>query len=340
MRFPVIDQEPSMPAHVFAQLLESDTLDAESVSKFRAIIAREGVSQAQMLSPGAQLPIRWFREVYPHLDQAQAALMGYLAGEQARLTSYSLLSVPLVSAGSVSEVMRLLAFLPLISNVAQARFLERDDAVLVMLMVDSGDPILDQIALFYCASALIQLLGLLSSNSLDFSIHIPGPVTPALADHPEYLKGRLRFHAPVYFIRVPRSTLEAVCRFSDPMAYDSAVAQLETLLADRGQPNDFLNRVKRMLEEGPGLVRMEQVVAQLNSSVSTFKRRLAELNTSFSALQEEVMSHRAQLLLMDPALSLEQVASVLGYSDLSNFSHAFKRWTGLSPGAFRKRGCA
>jgi AraC-like DNA-binding protein len=42
-------------------------------------------------------------------------------------------------------------------------------------------------------------------------------------------------------------------------------------------------------------------------------------------------------MLMDATLSLEAIASLLGYSDLSNFSHAFKRWTGHSPGAFRRQ---
>lgn len=311
-------------------------MDAEAVAKFRAIIEREGISLASMLTAGAQLPIRWFREAYPALDADKAASIGYLAGEQARLTSYSLLSLPLVSAGSVSEVMRLLAFLPLISNVVQAHFLEREEAVLVMLLANSGDPVLDRIPLFYCASALIHLLSLLSSECLDLSIHIPGPAPTLLADHAECQSGRLCFNAPVYFIRVPRATLDAVCRFSDPLVYDSAVAQLQTLLDDCSHPDDLTSRVRRILEEGSGQQRMEQVAAILNMSVSTFKRRLAELSTSFSALQEDILSSRARLMLMDSTLSLENIATTLGYSDLSNFSHAFKRWTGYSPGVFRK----
>lgn len=336
MRFPVLDLEPSMPAHVFAQILESATLEAEAVATFRAIIEREGIRLSDMLSPGAQLPIRWFREAYPALDADQAACIGYFAGEQARLTSYSVLSLPLVSAGSVSEVMRLLTFLPLISNVVQAHFLEREEAVFVMLLANSGDPVLDQIPLFYCASALTHLLSLLSSDTLDFSIHIPGPAPARLVNHAECQSRRLRFSAPVFYIRVPRATLDAVCRFSDPMVYDSAVAQLQSLLDARRQPDDLISRVRRILEDGAIQMRMEPVAEKLNVSVSTFKRRLAELNTSFSTLQEEILSHRARLMLMDVTLSLECIATTLGYSDLSNFSHAFKRWTGHSPGAFRR----
>ena len=337
MRFPVLDQEPGMPAHVFAQILESRTLDADAVAKFRAIIEREGIILENMLSPGAQLPMRWFREVYPALDAEQAACMGYFAGEQARLTSYSVLSLPLVSAGSVSEVMRLLTFLPLISNVVQAHFLEREEAVFVMLLASSGDPVLDQIPLFYCASALTHLLSLLSSETLDLTINIPGPAPSLLVNHAECQSGRLRFNAPVFYFRLPRASLDAVCRFSDPMVYDNAVAQLQTLLDARSQPDDLISRVRRMLEEGSAQLRMEPVAAALNVSVSTFKRRLAELNTSFSSLQEEILSQRARLMLMDATLSLEAIASLLGYSDLSNFSHAFKRWTGHSPGAFRRQ---
>lgn len=326
-----------MPAHVFAQLLESDILGDDAVARFRAILAREGVDLAGMLAPGAQLPIRWFREAYPALDADRAAGIGYFAGEQARLTSYSLLSLPLVSAGSVSEVMRLLAFMPLISNVIRARFLERDDAVLVMLAVDSGDALLDRIPVFYSAAALVHLLRLLSGEALALSIHIAWPLPAVLADHPEVLAGRLRFDAPLHYIRVPRTTLASVCRFSDPIAYQNAVAGLQAMLDARARPDDVAAQVRRLLDDGPGLQRIDQVAAALNLSVSTLKRRLAECGTHFSALQEAAQCDRARLMLMDAAMTLDSVAAALGYSDLANFSHAFKRWTGSAPGEFRRR---
>lgn len=326
-----------MPAHVFAQVLESDLLDEAAVARFRAIIAREGVDLAGMLAPGAQLPIRWFREAYPGLDADRAAGIGYVAGEQARLTSYSLLSLPLVSAGSVSEFMRLLAFMPLISNVVSARFLEREDAVLVMLAVDSGDDLLDRIPVFYIAAALVHLLRLLSDDPLDLSIHIAWPMPAGLAAHPEVLAGRLRFDAPMHYIRMPRATLASVCRFSDPIAYQNAVAGLQAMLDARIRPDDVAGRVRRLLDDGPGLQRIDQVAAALNLSVSTLKRRLAECGTHFSALQEAALCDRARLMLMDAAMSLDSIAAALGYSDPANFSHAFKRWTGRAPGEFRRR---
>ena len=95
--------------------------------------------------------------------------------------------------------------------------------------------------------------------------------------------------------------------------------------------------VRRLLDDGPGLQRIDQVAAALNLSVSTLKRRLAECGTHFSALQEAAQCDRARLMLMDAAMTLDSVAAALGYSDLANFSHAFKRWTGSAPGEFRRR---
>ncbi|MEO6699022.1 MAG: helix-turn-helix domain-containing protein [Paraperlucidibaca sp.] len=329
-----------MPAHVFAQLLESEVLSEAAVARLREALAEEGVDIAAMMSPGVQAPMRWFRKAYPALDQAQASYLGYSAGEQARLTSYSLLSMPLVSAGSVNEVLRLLAFLPLISNAVSARFFERADAVLVILSANTGDPVLDRFPVFYCAAALVSLLKLLSNDTLDLSVHIAWPPPPDLVDHPECLAGRLHFNAPLHYIRVPRSTLEAVCRFSDPIAYANETNRLQAMLAQRSVPEEVVARVKHLLDGASGMVRINEIAQQLNVSVSTLKRRLASSHTSFSELLEGTLKDRAILMLIDTSMTLESIASALGYSDLANFSHAFKRWTDCSPGAYRRQSIA
>ena len=78
-------------------------------------MARESVSGAALITRVEKVPLRWFREVYPHLDHAQGYRPWY-AVRRARVTSFGPLSLPLVSAGSVAEVVELLTFLPLISS--------------------------------------------------------------------------------------------------------------------------------------------------------------------------------------------------------------------------------
>lgn len=74
-----------------------------------------------------------------------------------------------------------------------------------------------------------------------------------------------------------------------------------------------------------------------NMSERTLKRRLQAEGTSFRALFAEGRRSHAETLLADDALSIGEIAEQLGFSDLSSFSQAFKRWTGLAPSAYRER---
>ncbi|HKY57523.1 MAG TPA: helix-turn-helix domain-containing protein [Aeromicrobium sp.] len=328
--------EPGWPAHAIEQLLAAGALDPVATRRFHEVMRREGVGEAELAQPGAQVPLRWFREAYPDLDSDQATHLGFITGEYAGLTSYGVLSVPLVSAGSVSEILRLLDFLPLISNAIHARSLESEDGVVITLTTHSGDPVLDRFAAGYTGAALLRLIRLLADDAPGLEFHFAWPMPPQMADHPDVLAGRLRFDAPMNYVYAPTSTLEAVCRYSDPMAYAHAIDGLKRALESRSIPYDVTEQVRRILDQGPGLMHTKQVAAKLNLSVSTLKRRLAMAGTSFSDLLEASLQDRAMLRLLDPTCGLEEIATDLGYSDLANFSHAFKRWTGTTPGRFRR----
>ncbi|OXM86284.1 AraC family transcriptional regulator [Paenibacillus rigui] len=50
----------------------------------------------------------------------------------------------------------------------------------------------------------------------------------------------------------------------------------------------------------------------------------------------ELVLHEAKLLLANPRLSVQHIASILGYRDIAHFSRQFKRWSGLSPSEYRR----
>ena len=70
----------------------------------------------------------------------------------------------------------------------------------------------------------------------------------------------------------------------------------------------------------------------------SLRRRLRAEGRSFQALRDEVRCTLARDYLRDTQLSTEDIAAALGFGDAANFRHAFKRWTGESPGAVRRRG--
>lgn len=74
----------------------------------------------------------------------------------------------------------------------------------------------------------------------------------------------------------------------------------------------------------------------LGVSVATLRRRLEAEGTSFRALKAQALNERAQQLVCGRS-SLEDVAEILGFSDLRSFSRAYKSWNGITPKGDRKR---
>ena len=75
---------------------------------------------------------------------------------------------------------------------------------------------------------------------------------------------------------------------------------------------------------------LAQVADRLSCSTRTLRRQLEAEGTSFRRLLDEVRQHLGTELLQS-GMTVEQVSNRLGYTDVSNFSHAFQRWKGDSP---------
>ncbi|MBX3162145.1 MAG: AraC family transcriptional regulator [Deltaproteobacteria bacterium] len=88
---------------------------------------------------------------------------------------------------------------------------------------------------------------------------------------------------------------------------------------------------------GAGDVSIEAVAARLGTGARSVQRRLQAEGRSYKALVDEARLALSQQYLADPSLSLTETAYMLGYSDLSSFSRAFRRWTGSTALDFRRR---
>lgn len=88
------------------------------------------------------------------------------------------------------------------------------------------------------------------------------------------------------------------------------------------------------------LANAEEVAGHLGISLRSLQRHLRDEGTSFLDLQSEARRLRAEELLRRGDLPLKRVARLAGYSDESSFGRAFRRWTGQSPGEFRRNASA
>ena len=89
----------------------------------------------------------------------------------------------------------------------------------------------------------------------------------------------------------------------------------------------------RLLPEGE--LGIDAVAAELNISRRTLQRRLADRDTQFLQVVQDVRKALAQRYLGDKRLAITEIAFLLGYADQGSFSSAFKNWYGQSPSEYR-----
>jgi AraC-like DNA-binding protein len=70
--------------------------------------------------------------------------------------------------------------------------------------------------------------------------------------------------------------------------------------------------------------------------VRTLQRRLKDVGVNYNDLLNDVRKTLALNLLENQTLALSEIAFSLGYSEVSAFNHAFRRWVGQSPGDYRR----
>jgi AraC-like DNA-binding protein len=80
---------------------------------------------------------------------------------------------------------------------------------------------------------------------------------------------------------------------------------------------------------------LQQVAERLHMTTPTLHRRLREEDSSFQQLKDQARRDAATQLILSGSYSGQQLAELTGFSDASTFHRAFKKWTGLTPQAFR-----
>ena len=168
---------------------------------------------------------------------------------------------------------------------------------------------------------------------------------PAPADTSEHVR---IFRCPVLFdqpdnaLIFPKRLLAAPLNQADAQVRGMLDAYADRLLAELNQGNSVLDRARLELarqlpEHGPDL---EAIAAALALSPRTLQRRLREGGLSFSQLVDETRQQLVLHYLRDPALELAEIAFLVGFSEPGSLARAFRRWTGTSPGEYRRHICA
>ena len=106
---------------------------------------------------------------------------------------------------------------------------------------------------------------------------------------------------------------------------------------DQMDRKDVVNRVRRhIIEElGSGTLTKQSVADKMHMSARNLQLKLAARDTTFQDTLDSTRQNLATGYMAQSHLAITEIAYLLGFSDASNFTRAFRRWFGISPREYR-----
>jgi AraC-like DNA-binding protein len=146
------------------------------------------------------------------------------------------------------------------------------------------------------------------------------------------------FEAPRAEIVLPRSDLDRPIPSGDPTLARWLDVQGDAQL-DAHERADAAGRVRAAVRSllARGEPRLDDIAATLHTPARTLQRRLSTEGTTFASLVDDVRRDVALRMVAEASVPLADVAFVTGFSEISAFYRAFRRWTGATPVEWRRR---
>jgi AraC-like DNA-binding protein len=160
---------------------------------------------------------------------------------------------------------------------------------------------------------------------------------PAYAErYAEMVSAPIFYDQPVTVSEFDPAILELPVQGADPATDRIAEQIAATSVGPSVSVEGLVAQVRRVLGSVSGRPPdVDEVARTLQTSSRSLRRSLQRMGTSYQELLDEARRARAEEWVRATDLTMDQVASQLGFGDVRSFRRAFKRWTGVTPNAFR-----
>ncbi len=250
------------------------------------------------------------------------------------------LSVALLNSQDLQDCLNLLVQYGSLRNPGiQARAVQNTDfrgiEFRLLAPLDRGRRLTVEIFML----AINRLLSSISGNSIRQGIVELDYPAPAYADvyHQTFSASAVRFNTHHIRLWLPISELhKATDLDADPALRESAIQRMQQEIKHLDMRLSVNERVMLILGNNPGhLWSVTEVAKHLNLAPRTLQRHLRQVGCTFLEIRDTWVMRQACELLNQRQMSIEAIANLLGYSDVSNFRQAFRRVLGVAPGRYR-----
>ncbi|MDR7039578.1 AraC-like DNA-binding protein [Methylobacterium sp. BE186] len=271
-------------------------------------------------------------------ERTRCPHLGLLVGQHADLGSLGLVGLLMRHCATVGDALRALeAHIGVQDRGAVVGLgIEAELAVLSYAPhepVSEGAALQSERALAVTTNILRALCG---SDWVPLEVLLPRSVPPDTGPYQDFFCAPVRFDQEMAALVFPAPVLALPIAGADPAIRRRVEDQVRCLEA--AQPHTLADDLRQYLRTAVTRrrCRAERVARLKFLHRRTLSRRLRAEGTSFRRLANEVQFQVAKQLLTDTTMGLAQISAVLDFSEPAAFTHAFRRWSGTTPSAWRK----
>ncbi|MEO0367559.1 MAG: AraC family transcriptional regulator [Pseudomonadota bacterium] len=307
------------------------------------ILLRNGVSALSIDKPGTRVSLQGFAAVaLDIMKELDDEFLG-LAQKKQRLGSFNMMCRAGISAKTVKRSMQQSAhFWNLFENTFTSKVLVSSGKIYYQISLQEGHHCLNDYLWFSALSSMHRFHCWLAGQYLPLnSVCFP-------LERPEYATEieRLFYNSPIKYGQ-PMAEMEMDIRYAN-IEIVQTPETLETYLADSNlsllyQPRQYRiisDQVRHWLEknlrQGNYYSTIKQAAAHLQISQQVLHRRLQSENTSFKEIKMQTRRDIAINLLCNSTHRVEEIATLVGFSEPSAFIRAFRSWTDTTPLHYRQ----
>jgi len=322
-------------ALALARLLESYGHDSE------ILFEQSGLSLKEIHDSHSRIPEEQMSQVWALAERTLGdSGFGLEIHRFITPTTFHALGIALWSSSSLHDALvRLARYGKVLSNGGVKSFKELDDCYCLTISVfhDTNGPIISHHSVdALCASIVSICRTIFSLEYAPLRVELERKTPENPGSFEAFFNCNVAFGTRENNIFFEKSTINQPLLSGDA----ESAAQAEKLAALRLaalEKGDIVNRVFSALIEliPSGELSEKQVARKLEMPTHQLQRKLAEQHTSYRRILDSTRKELALHYIDDADISLTEIAFLLGFSEQTNFTRAFKRWTNMAPGRYR-----
>ncbi|HEX7819155.1 MAG TPA: AraC family transcriptional regulator ligand-binding domain-containing protein [Sphingobium sp.] len=301
-----------------------------------------GLDPAHIVDPSAKMSRRQRLIIYRNAQRlSSTSEIGLLAGRHQRLSDFGVYGYAFASCETLGDAMLFsIRNMSAACPVMQVRYrTEGHGIVLSSHGSDDLSDILPFIAEYWRSSMQTLINRATGGTSTSCRMLFPYAAPRHWRLYEEIFECPVDFDTGVMEWHFDESTLARPLPDANPVNASLLEALCVRLIENTRGASGLERRIRLICTESPAIPAATEMATRLGLSSRSMFRRLTAEATTYQLIVDDVRRTLAMDLLRDPTLSLEVIGQRLGFTEATNFSKAFRRWTGMAPSEYRQR-CA